>query len=337
MDPTINNEDSVNLTEITNPDYNDTLELESSEPITYPNYDNIPDLTTSDITMNTPVPTDNDYDDMQELEDASSDYQINITHTTMNTPVSTDHDYNDMPELEEPEDYQINITHTTINNIIDSGNYPQHLQYLATTDYLWFIDNEILLYIESVVIPHLLQYEYNKTSYYHAMIDFLYESTYDKEAIFYNIGCYKTMYEDGDDIENDMNIVRRYILLLERNRAYISIQSPSFNQLINVFSSMVQRIESELEEQSQEDVKLIISPEKLNDIPIFKYSEIKSEVNSNCSCCSEDFEDSTMVKKVLCGHLFHPACIDKWLSECSYKCPNCRQPAGEYTTDIDNT
>ena len=42
--------------------------------------------------------------------------------------------------------------------------------------------------------------------------------------------------------------------------------------------------------------------------------------------------DDTLVIK--CNHIFHPECIDKWLCEHSYKCPICREPAGEYKADI---
>jgi len=299
MESTINN-NSILMPEPTTDHDND---MPSSEP----------SIDISQITMHVPEPT------------------INISQITMHAPEPTiDHDYDDMPGLEEvPENLQINMTHTTIDDIISSGNYPPNLRYLATTDYLWLIDPDILSFIENVVIPYLLQYDYDKTSYYRAMINFMYETNYDKEAIFYNIGCYKTMYED--DIENDMNIVRKYILFLELEQ--IS-RRRRYQTLYNFVNSIYLQLNLD---QTDEDVKLIIPPEKLKDIPILKYGDIETKLNSSCSCCSDDFDDSTMVKKVLCGHLFHPECIDKWLSEYSYKCPNCRQPAGEHTTDIGDT
>ncbi len=312
MEPTINN-DSILMPEQTTNHDND---LPASEPI----------IDISHIMMNAPEPITDHDNDMP-----ASEPTIDISLITMHVPESTiDHDYDDMPGLEEePENLQINITHTTIDDIISSGNYPPNLRYLATTDYLWLIDSDILSYIENVVIPYLLQYDYDKTLYYRAMIDFMYETNYDKEAIFYNIGCYKTMYED--DIENDMNIVRKYILFLELEQ--IS-RRRRYQTLYNFVNSIYLQLELD---HTDEDVKLIIAPDKLKDMPIFQYGDIETKLNSSCSCCSEDFDNSTMVKKVLCGHLFHPECIDKWLSEYSYKCPNCRQPAGEHTTDIGDT
>jgi len=43
-----------------------------------------------------------------------------------------------------------------------------------------------------------------------------------------------------------------------------------------------------------------------------------------CSICLDPFEQSTTVKKLRCGHFYHPDCIDVWL-EVSPRCPLCRQ------------
>jgi len=40
-----------------------------------------------------------------------------------------------------------------------------------------------------------------------------------------------------------------------------------------------------------------------------------------CSICTEDFIEGTNLRKLPCGHLFHPPCIDPWLIGRSRTCP----------------
>lgn len=45
----------------------------------------------------------------------------------------------------------------------------------------------------------------------------------------------------------------------------------------------------------------------------------------NCSCCcsicTEDFADGMHVRRLPCGHVFHPSCIDEWLRDRARTCP----------------
>ncbi|KAH7217052.1 hypothetical protein BKA60DRAFT_571050 [Fusarium oxysporum] len=43
-----------------------------------------------------------------------------------------------------------------------------------------------------------------------------------------------------------------------------------------------------------------------------------------CSICTEDFIEGKNLRKLPCGHLFHPQCIDPWLIGRSRTCPLCR-------------
>lgn len=40
-----------------------------------------------------------------------------------------------------------------------------------------------------------------------------------------------------------------------------------------------------------------------------------------CAICTEDFLPGTDVRKLPCGHIFHPACIDRWLLDFAVTCP----------------
>ncbi|KAI2614922.1 hypothetical protein GGR54DRAFT_615346 [Hypoxylon sp. NC1633] len=51
-----------------------------------------------------------------------------------------------------------------------------------------------------------------------------------------------------------------------------------------------------------------------------------------CIICSEDFESKkTIIRELPCGHIYHPDCIDEFLSHLSSLCPSCKAsmfPAG---------
>lgn len=40
-----------------------------------------------------------------------------------------------------------------------------------------------------------------------------------------------------------------------------------------------------------------------------------------CSICTEDFIEGAKLRMLPCGHLYHPQCIDQWLTDRSRTCP----------------
>ncbi len=46
---------------------------------------------------------------------------------------------------------------------------------------------------------------------------------------------------------------------------------------------------------------------------------------SECAICLEEFGEGMGVRRVPCGHEFHPGCIDPWLLTKKRKCPVCRK------------
>lgn len=56
--------------------------------------------------------------------------------------------------------------------------------------------------------------------------------------------------------------------------------------------------------------------------PDKKYEE--SEEKNTCSICLEDFKNGSIVRILLCMHLFHANCIDEWCASNS-KCPLCKR------------
>ena len=57
-------------------------------------------------------------------------------------------------------------------------------------------------------------------------------------------------------------------------------------------------------------------------IPTRRYGG--EEKHTACNICLEDFKTGTNVRQLPCEHIFHPSCIDEWLSRHSCVCPNCK-------------
>ncbi|KAA8575704.1 hypothetical protein EYC84_004817 [Monilinia fructicola] len=59
-----------------------------------------------------------------------------------------------------------------------------------------------------------------------------------------------------------------------------------------------------------------------------------------CPICLDDFESgTTLIRELPCGHIFHPECIDPFLSNNSSLCPLCKKsvlPIGDCPVDITN-
>lgn len=69
------------------------------------------------------------------------------------------------------------------------------------------------------------------------------------------------------------------------------------------------------------------------DLPMSRYQESRSnEVirdgdcgDEACSVCLVEFESDDFVSKLSkCGHVFHGACIEKWVERNQFTCPLCR-------------
>ncbi len=54
---------------------------------------------------------------------------------------------------------------------------------------------------------------------------------------------------------------------------------------------------------------------------------IKTILNANigsCSICLEDLKKGNEIRILDCMHKYHKSCVDKWLSQHSNSCPECR-------------
>lgn len=74
---------------------------------------------------------------------------------------------------------------------------------------------------------------------------------------------------------------------------------------------------------------------KIESLPIVTITLEDVEKHSDCAVCREEYSLEERVKRLPCGHLFHPDCVDPWL-EMHDSCPICRcNLNGEYSKDDD--
>lgn len=48
------------------------------------------------------------------------------------------------------------------------------------------------------------------------------------------------------------------------------------------------------------------------------------DAQTECSICLEHFAMQEQLRRVGCGHLFHPRCIQEWFATGDTRCPMCR-------------
>ena len=103
----------------------------------------------------------------------------------------------------------------------------------------------------------------------------------------------------------------------------------SINQFMNSFNDLINTIENLQPPQPMEDVKVTLKNEKT----IKKY-KLEKDLDDKCTVCLCPLKKDDMVWELKCKHVFHQDCIKTWLKEYNYKCPVCREEAGEGETDI---
>jgi hypothetical protein len=133
----------------------------------------------------------------------------------------------------------------------------------------------------------------------------------------YAIGSINLIFNYNFDLVNE-------ILALELKR----LIRREFNY--QIFSNVIQ--DNELD-----DVKLILDEDEINKIKTTEYSKLDTDTKNTCTkctICQDEYHNDNKVRELNCKHVFHLECIDQWLKEYSYKCPQCRQPAGEYKNNL---
>ncbi|KAI3392093.1 hypothetical protein diail_6199 [Diaporthe ilicicola] len=73
--------------------------------------------------------------------------------------------------------------------------------------------------------------------------------------------------------------------------------------------------------------KALPSPTARSTVTGLTVASTATDYQPCCSICSEDYENRvTIIRELSCGHIYHPECIDEFLSSHSSLCPQCRAP-----------
>jgi len=110
-----------------------------------------------------------------------------------------------------------------------------------------------------------------------------------------------------------------------------------FFTTLNLFNVIIQDAQYMPEghfNQPMNDVKNIMQKDELNKLKIQNYAELDKEKYKECSICLEDYNEEDKLRILKCEHGFHTECIDKWLLECNYKCPVCRDDSNIHHSEV---
>jgi len=112
----------------------------------------------------------------------------------------------------------------------------------------------------------------------------------------------------------------------------ISDLTTTNNPFINIFDNIMNQAQN----QTQEDVPVVLTEEALDVIEKISYTELIDKYNiveckdDACTICMEPYEITDENISVMpCKHYFHFECISKWLKDCNHKCPVCKKSCGE--------
>lgn len=106
----------------------------------------------------------------------------------------------------------------------------------------------------------------------------------------------------------------------------IPLSSTNAGSATNAFLREFMNVINEELSRGQEDVHIVLTQEKFNELPCYPY---ENDDQKNCTICLGEFSEGTEVVKLPCTHIFDKECIRKWLMEDSNKCPVCRAVVAE--------
>jgi hypothetical protein len=106
----------------------------------------------------------------------------------------------------------------------------------------------------------------------------------------------------------------------------------NFGLALNMFNIILQN--PPINPPPMDDVKNVINSEELSQLPIKTYEEVDNEKHKTCAICLEDYDKESQLRILKCDHSFHKDCIDKWLTDCDYKCPVCRDDSNKHHANV---
>jgi E3 ubiquitin-protein ligase RNF115/126 len=63
-----------------------------------------------------------------------------------------------------------------------------------------------------------------------------------------------------------------------------------------------------------------LTSDEINALPTVRVTEAMKQRSSQCSVCMDDFDVGESVRKLVCDHFFHDACIIPWVERVRTAC-----------------
>lgn len=71
--------------------------------------------------------------------------------------------------------------------------------------------------------------------------------------------------------------------------------------------------------------KALVSPTAKSTVTGITTTSTSTDYQPRCTICLEEYENRvTIIRELSCGHIYHPDCIDEYLTENSSLCPQCK-------------
>lgn len=106
----------------------------------------------------------------------------------------------------------------------------------------------------------------------------------------------------------------------------------NFGLALNMFNIILQ--DPVINNPVMDDVKNVINSEELSKLPLKTLEEVDNEKHKTCPICLDNFDKESQLRILNCDHSFHQGCIDKWLTDCDYKCPVCRDDSNKHHAEV---
>jgi len=106
-----------------------------------------------------------------------------------------------------------------------------------------------------------------------------------------------------------------------------------FNFMMGSFfdNVLIDPINDAIQRSYNEQPESLVKTDRIIEIEGKIYKEIEDElkdISKDCSICSDNFEDNSLVSITYCGHIFHKDCIVEW-GKYKTNCPICRESLEE--------
>jgi len=95
----------------------------------------------------------------------------------------------------------------------------------------------------------------------------------------------------------------------------------------SMLESFIDPINEVIQQSYNEQPDTLVKTDRIIEIEGKNFIELEEEVrkqNKECSICSDNFENESIVSTTSCGHIFHKDCIVEW-GKYKTNCPICRE------------